>query len=130
MILPNQFVNDVRAGNSILFCPYCSKIVFYTEDLDDSEDIGFSDSDEEGLADLVDDDFDDDLFDEEELIGFTDEDEITPDEAAELEGDDDGDDDDDDSDDDDDDDDSLIDDDSIDDDDEDFEEEEEEDLEE
>lgn len=84
MILPNQFVNDVRRGESILFCPYCSKIVFYTEDDADLEDTGFTASDEESLADLVDDDFDEDLFDEEELTGLTDEDELTPEEEEEY----------------------------------------------
>ncbi len=87
MILPSQFVNDVRAGEDILFCPYCSKVVFYTDDASDANEMGFSESDEEGLADLVDDDFDEDLFDEEELIGFSDEDELTPEETAELEDD-------------------------------------------
>ena len=89
MILPNQFVNDVRAGNDILFCPYCSKVVFYTDDEEDADEVGFSDSDEEGLADLIDDDFDEDLFEESELIGLTDEDEITPEEQEELVSDDD-----------------------------------------
>lgn len=32
MILPNQFVNDVRHGEKILFCPYCSKILFFVEE--------------------------------------------------------------------------------------------------
>ncbi len=99
MILPNQFVNDVRAAQEILFCPYCSRVVFYAEDDVDADDVGFSDSDEEGLADLVDDDFDEDLFEEEALIGLTDEDEITPEEKAELSGDDDDSDDSDDEDD-------------------------------
>jgi len=89
MILPNQFVNDVRKSEEILFCPYCSKIVFYTDDDTDLDDTGFSASDEESLADLVDDDFDENLFDEEELTGLTDEDELTPEEEAEYEDDDD-----------------------------------------
>ncbi len=72
MILPNQFVNDVRAGGGILFCPYCSKIVFYTDSDDEIDDVGFSESDEEGLADLVDDDFDDEIFVDESLIGLDD----------------------------------------------------------
>jgi predicted nucleic acid-binding Zn-ribbon protein len=93
MILPNQFVNDVREGKQILFCPYCSKIVFHTDDDEDAEDIGFSASDEESLADLVDDDFDEDLFDESELTDLTDEDELTPEEAEEYGEDDDSDDD-------------------------------------
>jgi len=73
MILPNQFVNDVRAGEDILFCPYCSKIVFYTDAEEQLDDVGFSDSDEEGLADLVDDDFDDEIFEDEALLGIDEE---------------------------------------------------------
>lgn len=83
MILPHQFVNDVKSGEKILFCPYCSKIVFHTDEGDEDATIGFSDSDEEGLADLVDDDFND-LFDEEELVGFTDEDVVDPDEEGDT----------------------------------------------
>lgn len=73
MILPNQFVNDVRAGEEILFCPYCSKIVFFTDTDDELDDVGFSESDEEGLADLVDDDFDDEIFEDETLLGLDEE---------------------------------------------------------
>jgi len=29
MILTAQYVNDVRAGGGIMFCPYCSRILFY-----------------------------------------------------------------------------------------------------
>jgi len=57
MMLPGQFVNDVRAGEGILFCPYCSRILYFgaqdeaTDKVDDEEEfVG-------GLADLVDDDF-------------------------------------------------------------------------
>ena len=32
MILPPQFVNDVRREESIIFCPNCSRILFYYED--------------------------------------------------------------------------------------------------
>ncbi len=70
MILPNQFVNDVHLGDDIHFCPYCSKIVFYSDEEVGEADPGFSDSDEEGLSDLVDDDFDDDLFEDDELVGY------------------------------------------------------------
>jgi len=51
MSLPKQFVNDVHKGEEILFCPYCSRILFY-EEIDVSEEmIG---ADEAGsLADLV-----------------------------------------------------------------------------
>jgi len=63
MILPAQFANEVRAGESIAFCPYCSRILFYEEaDENDTED--YSTLDETGsLADFIDEDsdsFDDD----------------------------------------------------------------------
>lgn len=32
MILPAQFENDVRNAQEILFCPYCSRILYYSED--------------------------------------------------------------------------------------------------
>jgi predicted nucleic acid-binding Zn-ribbon protein len=32
MILPPQFVNTVRLGAHVEFCPYCSRILFYRED--------------------------------------------------------------------------------------------------
>lgn len=31
IVLPIQFVNDVRLGKSIQFCPYCSRILYYEE---------------------------------------------------------------------------------------------------
>lgn len=31
MILPAQFANEVRNGEKIVFCPYCSRILFYEE---------------------------------------------------------------------------------------------------
>jgi RNase P subunit RPR2 len=46
MILPAQFANSVRQGQEIVFCPYCSRILFYEEsevgeeDFFDSEDAG------------------------------------------------------------------------------------------
>ena len=49
MILPNQFVNDVQRGDRILFCPYCSKIVFYVGD----EESEYTEEDSESLADVV-----------------------------------------------------------------------------
>lgn len=51
MILPKQFVNEVRLGQEIKFCPYCSKVVFYA-----NEDLEPSDEDSEGLMDVFDDD--------------------------------------------------------------------------
>ncbi len=60
MILPAQFVNEVRKGEEIHFCPYCSRILFFEElDSDEAYDMTFlSDDDSEGLADLEDDDDD------------------------------------------------------------------------
>lgn len=55
MILPAQMVNDVRRGEHILFCPYCSKVIFYSGEDEVDTDGGFIEGDEEGLADLVDD---------------------------------------------------------------------------
>jgi uncharacterized protein len=83
MILPNQFVNDVHLGEDILFCPYCSKIVFFSDELSNEDETGFSDSDEEGLSDLVDDDFDDDLFEDDDLVGYDSEEEIADEEEPE-----------------------------------------------
>lgn len=96
MILPKQFVNEVRAGEDIKFCPYCSKVVFYVDD-----DLESSDEDAEGLMDVFDGDTtggladlmgeeEEDLLDDEDppLVVTTDEDEddtVTADEAAEDE---------------------------------------------
>lgn len=62
MILPNQFVNDVRTGEKILFCPYCSRILFYQAE---EEDQFFAEMEAESLADLEDFEIDDEDFDEE-----------------------------------------------------------------
>ncbi len=68
MILPMQFVNDVRAGKSIMFCPYCSRILFFQEDGEEA----FYTEESEGIFDVEDFDVeegsedDDDLLDEEE----------------------------------------------------------------
>ncbi len=59
MILPAQFVNDVRTEKDVLFCPYCSRILFYEEgemvyepggdmEMNDQENVG-------GLSDLAED---------------------------------------------------------------------------
>ena len=59
MILPAQFANEVREGESIKFCPYCSRILFY-EEVEDGEAEDYSDLDETGsLADFAGDDLDD-----------------------------------------------------------------------
>jgi uncharacterized protein len=38
MILPSQFVNDVRSGTGIQFCPECSRILFCSDESDDESD--------------------------------------------------------------------------------------------
>uniref|UniRef100_UPI00389035F1 zinc ribbon domain-containing protein n=1 Tax=Treponema sp. TaxID=166 RepID=UPI00389035F1 len=54
MILPGQFANEVRDGEKILFCPYCSRILFYQEVASD-ETVDFSNLAETGsLADFED----------------------------------------------------------------------------
>ncbi len=56
MILPGQFVNDVRKGEEILFCPYCSRILFYSETGEEEQTVEMAPSNEVGgLSDLVDD---------------------------------------------------------------------------
>lgn len=74
MILPAEFANQVRAMETVVFCPYCSRILFYDEENvgeesffdDDSAgslsdlDFGDSDEDEEEDNDADDDSGDDD----------------------------------------------------------------------
>jgi predicted nucleic acid-binding Zn-ribbon protein len=62
MILPAQFANSVRLGEEIVFCPYCSRILFY-EESEEEED--FFNAEEAGsLSDL--DDIEDEEYEEEE----------------------------------------------------------------
>ncbi|MDR2184785.1 MAG: C4-type zinc ribbon domain-containing protein [Treponema sp.] len=63
MILPAQFANLVRLGEEIVFCPYCSRILFYEESEQGEEDF-FDNEDAGSLSDL--DDMDDDEYDEDE----------------------------------------------------------------
>jgi predicted nucleic acid-binding Zn-ribbon protein len=63
MILPVQFANSVRLGEEIVFCPYCSRILFYEESEQGEEE--FFDSEDAGsLSDL--DDIEDEEYEEEE----------------------------------------------------------------
>lgn len=64
MILPAQFANDVRTGDKIVFCPYCSRILYYQE-VEDGKEEYFQMDDTGSLADLSDEDLDDE-FDEED----------------------------------------------------------------
>ncbi len=63
MILPAQFANMVRKREEIVFCPYCSRILFY-EESDQGEEEFFDNEDAGTLADL--DDMEDDEYDEDE----------------------------------------------------------------
>ncbi|MDR1238868.1 MAG: C4-type zinc ribbon domain-containing protein [Treponema sp.] len=63
MILPVQFANDVRLGQDIVFCPYCSRILFYEESEQDEE-VFFDSGDSGSLSDL--DDIEEEFDDEEE----------------------------------------------------------------
>ena len=67
MILPAQFANLVREGDSINFCPYCSRILFYEESNDEDAYNSYFSLEEAGsLADLDDDFGDEDGFDDDE----------------------------------------------------------------
>lgn len=60
MILPGQFANEVHEGEKILFCPYCSRILYHEDVAEGEETEDFLSMDETGsLAD-----FDDEFADE------------------------------------------------------------------
>jgi predicted nucleic acid-binding Zn-ribbon protein len=63
MILPAQFANTVRKGEEIVFCPYCSRILFYEEAEQEEEDF-FNDEDSGSLSDL--DDMEDEEYEDDE----------------------------------------------------------------
>lgn len=63
MILPGQFANEVREGENILFCPYCSRILYY-EASSEGEQITYY-NDTGSLADS-DDELEDEFEDEED----------------------------------------------------------------
>jgi len=55
IVLPPQFINEVRDAQEIKYCPYCSRILFYEKTqyfIPEDEDV-FEDSDMGGLADLI-----------------------------------------------------------------------------
>ncbi len=58
MILPANFANEVREGEDINFCPYCSRILYYEEVSEDQQENYFDIGAAGSLAGL-DDDFDD-----------------------------------------------------------------------
>ncbi|HPE87896.1 MAG TPA: zinc ribbon domain-containing protein [Spirochaetia bacterium] len=61
MILPAQFVNEVRQSDKIVFCPYCSRVLFYQDGGESQEDM-IVDIESGSLADL--DDFGDESDEE------------------------------------------------------------------
>jgi predicted nucleic acid-binding Zn-ribbon protein len=65
MILPAQFANVVHLGEEIVFCPYCSRILFY-EESDQGEEEFFDNEDSGSLSDLDDEDDEYEEDDEEE----------------------------------------------------------------
>jgi predicted nucleic acid-binding Zn-ribbon protein len=71
MILPIEFANKVRMGEEFVFCPYCSRILFYEESVEGEEEF-FDTEDSGSLSDL--DDLDEEEFDEddeeEELVNI------------------------------------------------------------
>ncbi|GMO45130.1 MAG: C4-type zinc ribbon domain-containing protein [Treponemataceae bacterium] len=64
MVLPAQFANKVRQGEEIVFCPYCSRILFYQE-LESGEAEYFQVEDTGSLADFSE-DFGDEEFEEDD----------------------------------------------------------------
>jgi predicted nucleic acid-binding Zn-ribbon protein len=65
MILPLQFANEVRLGETIVFCPYCSRILFY-EEVEDGEEEFFDAESAGSLSDLDDIEEEDEEEEEEE----------------------------------------------------------------
>ncbi|MDR2702643.1 MAG: C4-type zinc ribbon domain-containing protein [Spirochaetaceae bacterium] len=63
MVLPVQFANVVHQGEEIVFCPYCSRILFYEESGQDGENY-FDIEDSGSLSDL--DDMEEDEYDDDE----------------------------------------------------------------
>jgi predicted nucleic acid-binding Zn-ribbon protein len=64
MILPAQFANNVRLGEEFVFCPYCSRILFYEESAEGEEE--FFDTEDSGALSDLDDIEEEEDFDEEE----------------------------------------------------------------
>jgi len=71
MILPVQFANEVRIGEEFIFCPYCSRILFYEESTD-GEEAFFNPEDTGSLSDLdeMEDEEDEEDDEEEEIVNI------------------------------------------------------------
>ena len=57
MILPAQFANEIRDDEKILFCPYCSRILYYEESAEGEA--NFFSMDDAGSLASLDDDYED-----------------------------------------------------------------------
>lgn len=85
MILPAQFANTVHEMENILFCPYCSRILFHEDVADGEEESYFTLKEAGSLADL--DNFDgeeeeiDDETEDEDTNEYSDEDTTSLDDA-------------------------------------------------
>ena len=51
MILPKQFVNDVRLNEETKFCPYCSRILYYSDGAEE-DGINFKESEFDDVLDI------------------------------------------------------------------------------
>jgi uncharacterized protein len=71
MILPVQFANEVRIGEEYVFCPYCSRILYYEESGEGEEEF-FNTEDTGALSDLdeVEEDEEEEDEEEEEIINI------------------------------------------------------------
>ncbi|MBR4159386.1 MAG: hypothetical protein IKT97_04955 [Spirochaetia bacterium] len=99
MVLPIQFVNDVHRMDSIMFCPYCSRILFFDDkindqfsnaDISEGESFGvFADSgDDDDISPVDEFDENDEVVStegEEDEAVFEDDDAVFDDETAEEE---------------------------------------------
>ena len=72
MVLPAQFVNNVRTAEQIHFCPYCSRVIYFEEGGDAFAHVAFDDENMESLSDLIDKEYSDE--EEEEPPIFIDDD--------------------------------------------------------
>ena len=68
MILPANFANQVREGENIKYCPYCSRILYYEEVSEDQQEDFFNIGAAGSLAGFDDDELDLELDDDEDLL--------------------------------------------------------------
>jgi len=67
MILPPEFVNTVHSGKNVMFCPYCSRILFYADDEEEEAlEAGGVDEEVEDEDEDVEDEQEEEAGDEEE----------------------------------------------------------------